>query len=185
MRFENIAKRVRYVGIGLALLAFGVLCVFPHEAHAGPGAANAFGLGVEVEGADPINVTGANGNWLVGGGLSLQYWFTPNLGVRAAADYLNNTKITPEIPGDILPFYSGLIINLLSGARASLDLFGDFGQALVNGQDRTYFDAGLELNGPVSSARQFFLEVRWRNVGIGTYTTPYQFVSAGLGINIY
>ncbi len=185
MRVGDISRRVRCGGIGLVLLAFGALCLFPNEAHAGPGAANQFGLGAEVEGADPINVTGANGNLLVGGGLNLQYWFTPNLGVRVAADYLNNTKTTPEIPGDILPFYSGLIINLVSGAKASLDLIGDFGQALVNGQDRTYFDAGLELNGPVSSGRQFFLEVRWRDVGIGTYAIPYQFVSAGLGINIY
>lgn len=185
MRIKEISKRVRYGGIGLVLLAFGALCLLPLTSYADPGSANKFGIGIEVEGADPLNVTGANGNWLIGGGLNLQYWFTANIGVRVAADYLNNTKVTPEIPGDIFPFYSGLIINLLSGASASLDAFGDFGQALVNGLDRTYFDAGLELNGPNSSGRQFFLEVRWRDLGIGTYTPAYQFISAGIGINIY
>lgn len=173
-------------GIFIFLSIFGLfLFLFPGSAEASPGSGNVFGVGIEGEAADPVNVPGADGKWLVGGGVDLQYWFTKNIGIRAGADYLNNTTPGDAIGGDILPFYSGLIISLFSVASASLDVFGDFGQAMVNGVDSTYFDAGAQLNGPVSSGRQFFLEVRWRQIGTGCYPVPYQFVSAGVGVNIF
>ena len=167
------------------LVIFGAFLLLPVQSEAAPGGGNIFGVGIEGEGWDPVNIPGADGRWLVGGGVNLQYWFTKNIGVRAGADYLNNTSAGDGIGTDILPFYSGLMVSLFSSGAISLDLFGDFGQALVNGIDNTYFDAGAQLNGPLSSGRQFFLEVRWRQIGTGSYPTPYQFVSAGVGVNIF
>ncbi|MCL4460748.1 MAG: hypothetical protein M1297_03400 [Nitrospirae bacterium] len=166
--------------------AFAVLgSTEPRLALASPGGNNQFGVGIEAEGMDPVNVPGADGKFLAGGGFNLQYWFTKNFGVRAGADYLANTARSSAIPGDILPFYSGLLINLFTWAQASVDVFGDFGQAMLNGVDNTYFDAGAQVNSSLSSGRQFFLEVRWREIGAGVFPVPYQFVSVGAGVNIF
>lgn len=155
------------------------------QAMASPGAANTPGLSAEVEGMDNINTQGAVGTMLFGGGVTLQYWISPGVGVRLGADYFSNSKSTGPLPQNILPLYSGLMINLVSGAMGSLDLVGDFGQVLNNGVDNTYFDAGLQLNSVLSSRRQFFLDVRFREDGVGTMTTPWEFVTAGLGINFF
>ena len=121
----------------------------------------------------------------MGGGVTFQYWISPGVGVRIGADYFSNSKSSGPLPQNILPFYSGLMINLISGSMGSLDLVGDFGQVLNNGIDNTYFDAGLQLNSVLSSRRQFFLDVRFREDGVGTMATPWQFVTAGLGINFF
>lgn len=155
------------------------------KALASPGAANSPGLSGEVEGMDNVNTQGAIGTLLFGGGVTLQYWISPGVGVRLGADYFSNAKSTGPLPQNILPFYSGLMINLLSGSIGSLDLVGDFGQVLNNGVDNTYFDAGLQLNSVLSNRRQFFLDVRFREDGVGTMATPWEFVTAGLGINFF
>lgn len=155
-------------------------------AWATPGTANAPGLSGEVEGMDDVNTPGAVGTLFFGGGVTLQYWISPGIGVRVGADYFNNEKSSGSpLPQNILPFYSGLMINLLAGSEASVDLVGDFGQALNNGVDNTYFDAGLQLNGSLSNRRQFFLDIRFREDGVGTLATPWQFVTAGLGVNFF
>ena len=184
---RGMKKYFRSFGVLAFLSLFGVvlLSMSPVRAEASPGGGNVFGAGIEGEAADPVNIPGADGKWLVGGGVNLQYWFTKNIGVRIGADYLNNTSAGDGIGSDILPFYSGLVVNLFSSGMLSVDVFGDFGQAMVAGVDSTYFDAGAQLNGPVSSGRQFFMEVRWRQIGTGCYTTPYQFVSAGVGVNVF
>ncbi|KGA94975.1 hypothetical protein ACSYAY_02280 [Leptospirillum ferriphilum] len=176
--------RGRYLLVFLCMCA-ALVCLVPERASASPGGNNLFGVGIEGEGMDPVNVPGADGKWLAGGGFNLQYWFTKNFGVRAGADYLANTMKSSAIPGDILPFYSGLLVNLFTWAQASVDVFGDFGQAMLNGVDNTYFDAGAQVNTALSSGRQFFLEVRWREIGAGVFPVPYQFVSIGAGVNIF
>ncbi len=173
-----------YLLVFLCICA-ALVCLVPERAIASPGGNNLFGVGIEGEGMDPVNVPGADGKWLAGGGFNLQYWFTKNFGVRAGADYLANTMKSSAIPGDILPFYSGLLVNLFTWAQASVDVFGDFGQAMLNGVDNTYFDAGAQVNSALSSGRQFFLEVRWREIGAGVFPVPYQFVSIGAGVNIF
>lgn len=155
------------------------------KALASPGGANSPGLSAEVEGMDDINTQGAVGTLLFGGGVTLQYWISPGVGVRLGADYFSNGKSTGPLPQNILPLYSGLMINLLSGSMGSLDLVGDFGQVLNNGVDNTYFDGGLQLNSVLSNRRQFFLDVRFREDGVGTMVTPWEFVTAGLGINFF
>ena len=184
MRGMTFMGKVRYLVVLLGACA-AVGCMEPRLAAASPGGNNQFGVGIEGEGMDPVNVPGADGKWLAGGGFNLQYWFTKNFGVRAGADYLANTSKSSAIPGDILPFYSGLLVNLFTWAQASVDVFGDFGQAMLNGVDNTYFDAGAQLNSSLSSGRQFFLEVRWREIGAGVFPVPYQFVSIGAGVNIF
>lgn len=184
MKTGWVSARFKY--LLLITIAVGtIVFVSGKDAEATPGGANQFGVGIEGEGMDPINVPGADGKWLAGGGVNLQYWFTKNFGIRAGADYLANTAASSAIPGDIIPFYSGILVNLFAWSEASLDIFGDFGQAMLNGIDNTYFDAGAQLNGPLSSGRQFFVEVRWREIGAGTYPVPYQFVSIGAGVNIF
>ncbi len=168
------------LGISLVMLVFSV-----QVANASPGSSNAFGVGVEVEGADPVSTPGSNGDLYYGGGVDLQYWFTKDVGVRAGLDYLNQSKTSAVLPTNILPFYSGLLINLFSTSYMSFDLEGDFGQALLAGNANTYFDAGAMINGPLSSARQFFLDVRFREVGVGTMAQPWEFVTAGIGVNFY
>jgi len=172
---------------GLIVLMLLALFVFPEKnAWSSPGGSNEPGLSLEVEGMDNINTTGATGDLFFGGGMSLQYWISPGIGVRLGADYFNNTKSSgTPLPQSILPFYAGLMINLLSGSEASLDIVGDFGQVLNNGVDNTYVDGGLQLNSVLSNRRQFFLDVRFREDGIGTMTTPWQFVTAGLGVNFF
>lgn len=184
MKGQSIAGKIKYLFVFLGVCAtLGV--IGPRQAFASPGGNNLFGVGIEGEGMDPVNVPGADGKWLAGGGINLQYWFTKNFGVRAGADYLANTSKSSAIPGDILPFYSGLLINLFTWAQASVDVFGDFGQAMLNGVDNTYFDAGAQVNTALSSGRQFFMEVRWREIGAGVFPVPYQFVSIGAGVNIF
>ncbi len=170
-----------------SIFAFSMFLVITGvvQAMASPGAANTPGLSGEVEGMDNINTQGAVGTMLFGGGVTLQYWISPGVGVRLGADYFSNSKSSGPLPQSILPFYSGLMINLVSGSMGSLDLVGDFGQVLNNGVDNTYFDAGLQLNSVLSSRRQFFLDVRFREDGVGTMTTPWEFVTAGLGINFF
>ncbi len=158
---------------------------FPGTVHASPGSSNAFGVGIEVEGADPVNVPGANGDLYYGAGVDLQYWFTKDVGVRAGIDYLNQSKTSTILPSNIFPFYSGLLVNLFATSYMSLDLEGDFGQALLSGVANTYFDAGVMLNASLSSARQFFLDVRYREVGVGTMAQPWEFITAGVGVNFF
>ncbi len=167
------------------LLMGGILIGSSQKAMASPGGSNQLGFSAEVEGMDDINTPGGAGTMFYGGGISVQYWISPGFGVRVGADYFNNSKSTGPLPQNILPFYSGLMVNLLSGSIGSLDLVGDFGQALNNGVDNTYFDAGLQLNTLLSNRRQFFLDVRFREDGVGTMATPWQFVTAGLGINFF
>jgi hypothetical protein len=167
------------------IFIISLLVAGARSAQASPGSANTPGLSAEVEGMDNVNTQGAVGTIFYGGGVTLQYWISPGVGVRLGADYLTNSKTTGPLPQNILPFYSGLMINLLSGSMGSLDLVGDFGQVLNNGLDNTYFDAGLQLNSLLSSRRQFFLDIRFREDGVGTMTTPWQFVTAGLGINFF
>jgi len=170
--------------VGLVLCASAVWT--GHGAWASPGGANQPGISIEAEGMDDINTPGATGTLLFGGGASLQYWISPGFGVRLGADYFNNTKSSGSpLPQSILPFYTGLMVNLFSGSEASLDIVGDFGQALNNGVDNTYADAGLQLNSALSNQRQFFLDLRFREDGIGTMATPWQFVTIGLGVNFF
>nr|EES53040.1 MAG: protein of unknown function [Leptospirillum ferrodiazotrophum] len=169
----------------ILVLSFLVILTGTMKAHASPGSANTWGISGEVEGMDNINTPGAEGTLLYGGGVTFQYWISPGVGVRIGADYFSNSKSSGPLPQNILPFYSGLMINLISGSMGSLDLVGDFGQVLNNGIDNTYFDAGLQLNSVLSSRRQFFLDVRFREDGVGTMATPWQFVTAGLGINFF
>ena len=167
------------------VISLSMLFGFPALVHASPGSSNAFGVGIEVEGADPVNVPGANGDMYYGGGVDLQYWFTKDVGVRAGIDYLNQSKTSSILPNNIFPFYSGLLVNLFATSYMSLDLEGDFGQALLSGVANTYFDVGMMLNAPLSSARQFFLDVRYREVGVGTMAQPWEFVTAGVGVNFF
>ena len=180
----SLTKRFLIIGSFLTI-ALSMSFAFPAIVHASPGSSNTFGVGIEVEGADPLNVPGSNGDMYYGGGVDLQYWFTKDVGVRVGMDYLNESKTSNVLPNSILPFYSGLLVNLFSTSYVSLDLEGDFGQALLSGVANTYFDAGMMLNAPLSSARQFFLDVRYREVGVGTMAQPWEFVTAGVGVNFF
>lgn len=155
------------------------------SAMATPGGTNQFGFSAEVEGMDNINTAGATGDMFIGGGVGIQYWISSGFGIRLGADYFNNTKSSGPLPQSILPFYTGIMINLLKGSYGSLDLVGDFGQVLNNGVDNTYFDAGLQANSLLTNRRQFFFEVRFREDGVGTMATPWQFITAGLGVNFF
>ncbi len=167
------------------MLCAGALMGNSPKALASPGGNNRIGFSAEVEGMDNINTPGATGTMFYGGGVSLQYWINPGVGIRLGADYFNNSKSLGPLPQTILPFYSGLMINLLSGAKGSLDLVGDFGQVLNNGVDNTYFDGGLQYNTLMSNSHQFFLDVRFREDGVGTMVKPWQFITAGLGVNFF
>lgn len=178
------ARRVRDFLIGIFIFMVGSLV--GGKAWASPGSANLPGLSIEAEGMDNLNTPGGTGNFFFGGGITLQYWISPGIGVRLGADYFNNSKSSGSpLPQSILPFYAGIMINLLSGSEASLDLVGDFGQVLNNGVDNTYADAGLQVNSVLSDRRQFFLEARFREDGIGTMATPWQFVTIGIGVNFF
>ena len=178
--------KTKLFGFAMSVLVLSCL-VFGSgaKAWASPGGSNQLGFSAEVEGMDDLNTPGATGTLFYGGGVSIQYWISPGFGVRLGADYFNNSKSTGPLPQNILPFYSGLMVNLLSGSLGSLDLVGDFGQVLNNGVDNTYFDAGLQLNTLLSNRRQFFLDVRFREDGVGTMATPWEFVTAGLGISFF
>ncbi|EQD24743.1 MAG: hypothetical protein D084_Lepto4C00359G0004 [Leptospirillum sp. Group IV 'UBA BS'] len=179
----SMAKLMGFISSLFVLLY--LVCGTGTSSWASPGGNNQLGFSAEVEGMDDLNTPGGTGTMFYGGGVSIQYWISPGFGVRLGADYFNNSKSTGPLPQSILPFYSGLMVNLLSGSLGSLDLVGDFGQALNNGVDNTYFDAGLQLNSLLSSRRQFFLDVRFREDGVGTMATPWEFVTAGLGINFF
>ena len=172
-------------GLVVLMLCFS-LALTEVNAWSSPGGSNVPGLSIEVEGMDNVNTPGGTGDIFFGGGMTLQYWISPGIGVRLGADYFNNTKSSgTPLPQSILPFYAGLMINLLTGSAASLDIVGDFGQVLNNGVDNTYFDAGLQVNSVLSNRRQFFLDLRFREDGVGTMATPWQFVTAGVGVNFF